>query len=301
MRIEPLPPLHNLIAFEATVRHASFSRAAVELHLTQSAVSRQVAQLEEFLGRALFRREHKRIVLTVAGQNYAADVQRLLTQFAESTAQVMARTHEQTLTVASSSGVARLWLAPMLADFVAGFAEVDARLRVVDSLESLVRAEIDLGIYFMRSAPPKGLDARLLFQEKVGAYCSPGYLQGRRLSARDIGQERLLMVEDGQRQWLSWSQWFSLQGVEYPANPRRITVSLYPILIDLAIAGHGIVLGWSPLIDAQLKSGALVPACASQVDGAGGYYLLRPADRLPSRTARQFEQWLVEASEALKA
>lgn len=106
MRIEPLPPLQNLIAFEAAVRHGSFTRAATELNLTQSAISRQVAQLEEFLGRALFRREHKRIHLTVAGQIYAEQIQRMLILCAEATAQVITHSGEQQLTLACSSGVA---------------------------------------------------------------------------------------------------------------------------------------------------------------------------------------------------
>jgi DNA-binding transcriptional LysR family regulator len=292
MRLEPLPPLQTLIAFEAAVRHGSFTRAASELHLTQSAISRQVAQLEEFLGRALFRREHKRIHLTVAGQVYAEQVHRILAQCAEATAELMTHSGEQELTLACSSGVAALWLGPLAGQYADEFPKMDVRLRVVDGLDSLVRAEFDLAVYFLRAGSPPGLDSRLLFAESVGAYCAPHYLQGRVLAPQDLLEHRLLMLEDGQRQWLSWTDWFARQNVDASAIRQRLTVNNYPVLVDLAIAGRGIVLGWSPMINGHLKTGALVPACAEQVGEIGGYYLLNPTGQFPSRAARSFEQWL---------
>lgn len=100
MRITPLPPLQCLVAFEAAVRHASFTRAAAELHLTQSAISRQIQQLEEFLGRSLFVREHRSLRLTIAGEQYAAQVHHLLTQCAEATHDVMKPYGDLELTIA---------------------------------------------------------------------------------------------------------------------------------------------------------------------------------------------------------
>lgn len=294
MRIEPLPPLQNLIAFETAVRHGSFTRAAVELNLTQSAVSRQVAGLEEFLGRALFRREHKRIHLTVAGQHYAEQVHRLLAALADSTADVMAHSGEQELVLACSSGVAALWLGPLLGRFAEAFPNVDVRLRVLDAVDSLLKPEFDLAIYFLRNPIPTGLDGRLLYEESVSAYCSPSYLQQRLLTPEELLSERLLIIEDGQRQWLSWQDWFTRLGCDAKMIRQRLTVSHYPILVDLAVAGHGVVLGWKPMIDGHLSSGALVPACNDRVEGHGGYHLLWPSGRLPSRAARRFESWLYE-------
>jgi DNA-binding transcriptional LysR family regulator len=299
MRIGPLPPLPNLIAFEAAVRHGSFTRAAAELHLTQSAISRQVAQLEEFLGRALFRREHKKILLTVAGEIYAEEVHRLLANCAEATAQLMAHSGDQHLTLACSSGVAALWLGPRMGRYAELQPNLDMRMRVVDGLDSLVRAEFDLAIYFLRKQPPSGFDSRLLFAEQVGAYCSPGYLQGRLLAPAELLEQRLLMVEDGQRQWLSWGEWFARQQVDSPVIRQRLTVNQYPVLVDLAVAGHGIVLGWRPMIDIHLNSGALVPACESMVGDFGGYHLVTPSGQMPSRAARDFERWLIDSIGAI--
>lgn len=294
MRIDPLPPLTNLIAFEATVRLGSFTRAALELNLTQSAISRQVAQLEAFLGRALFRREHKRLHLTVSGQRYAERVQQLLADLAESTAEVMDHSGEQQLVLACSSGVAALWLGPLIGQFITAFPAIDVRLRILDNLDTLLKPEFDLALYFLRESPPPGLAGRQLFPEWVGAYCAPDYLGGRQLEPAALLDQRLLMIEDGQRRWLSWEEWFSRLGHPAPRIRQRLTVSQYPILVDLAAAGHGVVLGWRPMIDGHLRAGTLVPACADHVQGQGGYYLLWPADRLPSLAARRFEAWLNE-------
>ncbi|GAC1037961.1 LysR substrate-binding domain-containing protein [Pseudomonas sp. No.117] len=295
MRIDPLPPLTNLIAFEATVRLGSFTRAALELNLTQSAISRQVAQLEAFLGRALFRREHKRLHLTVSGQRYAERVQQLLAGLAETTAEVMDHSGEQQLVLACSSGVAALWLGPLIGQFIKAFPSIDVRLRVLDNLDTLLKPEFDLALYFLRELPPSGLAGRQLFPERVGAYCAPDYLGGRQLPPAALLDQRLLMIEDGQRRWLSWEEWFSRLGHPATRIRQRLTVSQYPILVDLAVAGHGVVLGWRPMIDGHLRAGSLVPACAEYVQGQGGYHLLWPGDRLPGLAARRFEAWLNES------
>ncbi|MBI6940617.1 LysR family transcriptional regulator [Pseudomonas putida] len=292
MRIEPLPPLQTLIAFEATVRHGSFTRAAAELNLTQSAISRQVAQLEDFLGRALFRREHKKLLLTASGEAYAEAVRATLGHFADSTADIMARNSSHSLALACSSGVAALWLTPLIGGFLEHYPDADISLRVVDSLESLVRAEFNIAVYFLRAAPPSGVTAELIFKESVGAYCSPGYLAGRTLTPEALAKERLLVLEDGQRQWLSWQSWFAAAGLPRVMPTKRLTVSHYPLLVDLAIAGHGVVLGWSPIIDRFVACGDLVPVTEHRVHGEGGYHLLRPAGRYATRIVRQFDAFL---------
>ena len=101
----PLPPLACLQAFEASARHLSFTRAGQELHLSPSAVSRQIAQLEDYLGRRLFAREHNALRLTPAGETYAVDVRRMLEMCISSTAQLMARTVKSRLTVSCTAGL----------------------------------------------------------------------------------------------------------------------------------------------------------------------------------------------------
>ena len=292
MRIEPLPPLQTLIAFEAAVRHGSFTRAAAELNLTQSAISRQVAQLEDFLGRALFRREHKKLLLTASGESYAESVRATLGRFADSTADIMSRNSTHSLALACSSGVAALWMTPLIGEFLGDYPDAEISLRVVDSLDSLIRAEFDIAIYFLRTAAPSGVTAELMFKEAVGAYCSPDYLAGRVLMPHELAGERLLVLEDGQRPWLCWQSWFAAAGIPNFSPKKRLTVSHYPLLVDLAIAGQGVVLGWSPIIDTFVESGELVPVSDHQVQGEGGYHLLRPDGRSATRIVRAFDEFL---------
>lgn len=301
MRLTPLPPLQCLVAFEAAVRHASFTRAASELHLTQSAVSRQIQQLEEFLGRSLFVREHRALRLTIAGEHYAAQVQRLLTQCAEATADVMKHHAALELTVACSSGVAVLWLTPRLPQFRAAFPDIKLRLIVRDGLAAMSPAEFDVGVYYVRQQASADYTARRLFDEEVFPVCSPAYLAGRSLDAADLTGETLLLLEDGQRQWMSWSEWFGLNGVAMPKAQQGITINNYPQLVQLAILGQGVALAWRHMIDACLAEGLLTRVTPASASHGGGYYVISPADRAQSQAARLFTRWLFEQAEAQRS
>ncbi|MGC7405458.1 LysR substrate-binding domain-containing protein [Pandoraea pneumonica] len=292
MPISPLPPLHCLVAFDAAVRHASFTRAAVELNLTQSAVSRQIAQLEEFLGRTLFTREHRTLRLTVAGQRYAEQIQRLLNECAEATADLMKRRGDLELTVACSSGVAVLWMTPQLMRFRADHPDVKIRVIVKDGITSLSASEFDLGVYYVRNDLPPDFAGRRLFDEEVFPVCAPAYLDGRTLKPADLVNETLLFIEDGQRKWMSWPDWFELHGVSAPKSPRVVSANYYPLLVQMAIEGGGIVMGWRHMIDPCLDAGLLVKACDSHASLGGGYYLVWPAERHEHAAARIFRNWI---------
>ncbi|MFM0594835.1 MULTISPECIES: LysR substrate-binding domain-containing protein [Paraburkholderia] len=297
MRIAPLPPLQCLVAFESAVRHASFTKAAAELHLTQSAISRQIAQLEDFLGRSLFVREHRALRLTIAGEGYAKQVQWLLASCSEATLDVMKHYGDQELTIACSSGVAVLWLTPRLGAFRAAHPNVKIRMIVRDGLASLSPAEFDVGLYYIRQRAEPHFTARRLFDEEVYPVCSPGYLAGRVLDPAALAHETLLVQEDGQRQWMSWSEWFGFNGVQLPAVPRAVVVNHYPQLVQMAILGQGVVLGWRNMIDACLNEGLLVRATHASASHGGGYYVVSPNDRSQNQAARTFTRWLFEQAE----
>lgn len=296
MRITPLPPLPCLVAFESAMRHGSFTKAAAELHLTQSAISRQVAQLERFLGKKLFFREPRALRLTVSGQQYAEQVQRLLVRCAEATEDVMKRKGQVELTVACSSGVAVLWLTPRLAAFRARHPDFHVRLLVNDSLASLSGTDFDVGIYYLREGAPSGIAAQRLYDEEVFPVCAPSYLNGRTLSVADLPRESLLVLEDAQRIWMSWPAWFARNGLRETRFERELVANTYPVLVQMAIEGQGIVLGWRYMIDRCLAAGLLVRACDASASLGGGYYVAWPRDRAEPAAARAFRQWLIEES-----
>lgn len=297
MRIHPLPPLQCLVAFEASVRHASFTRAADELFVTQSAVSRQVQQLEGFLGRPLFFREHRSLRLTPAGELYAREVHRLLAQCAEATFDVMKRHGDLDLTIACSSGVASLWLTQRLPGFRRRHPGVRLRLLVRDALASMSPSEFDAGLYYLREPAPTEYTARRLFDEEVFPVCSPGYLAGRCLQLEDLPGETLLFLEDGQRQWMSWQEWFSCNGLSFTRGQPRLMANHYPQLVRLALLDQGIALGWRYMIDEHLLEGRLLRVTDASASHGGGYFVLTPIDRMQSQASRLFSRWLLEQAQ----
>jgi DNA-binding transcriptional LysR family regulator len=297
MRFAPLPPLQFLVAFEAAARHASFTRAAAELHLTQGAISKQISQLEEFLGRSLFVREHRSLRLTVAGEKYAVHVRSLLADCAEATLDVMKQQGHQKLTVACSSGIAMLWLAPRLPRFRARYPNVRLRWIVQDALATLSPSEFDVGIYLCTQPAPV-YTARRLFNEAIIPVCSPSYLAGRTLKPADFANETLLVQEDNLSQWWSWPKWFNAHGIEMPHDAEIITINQYTQLLHMAILGQGILLSYRPMINRCVAEGLLVQLTEDAVSHGGGFYVLTPDDRAETQAARLFRQWLFEEAEA---
>jgi DNA-binding transcriptional LysR family regulator len=138
---------------------------------------------------------------------------------------------------------------------------------------------------------------RRLYDEEVFPVCSPAYLKGRTLAPAELPQETLLMLEDGQRQWMSWQNWLAHNGVD-DAHRAADPVNQYPVLLQLAMEGQGIVLAWRHMIDACMQQGLLVRACEANASLGGGYYAVWPRDRIEHAAARAFRSWLVAESEA---
>lgn len=295
MRISPLPPLHYLIAFEAVVRHASFTRAAAELHLTQSAVSRQIGQLEAYLGRPLIVRDPRRALqLTIAGKRYADRVRYLLEKCSDATHEVMKRYGDLDLVVACSSGVATLWLAPRIGTFHASHPNINLRIIVRDSFASLTPSEFDVGLYYLRENCGPQFNAQPLIDEEVFPVCSPSYLDGRLVTPEELTIKTLLMQDDRQLTWMAWDEWLNLNGVTMPKKPRAIVSNHYPQLVEMALHGHGVLLGWRQIIDRHLETGSLVRATHETATFGGGYHVITPHDYAMNRAATLFSGWLLQ-------
>jgi len=290
----PLPPLACLQAFEASARHLSFTRAGQELHLSPSAVSRQIAQLEDYLGRRLFAREHNALRLTPAGETYAVDVRRMLEMCISSTAQLMARTVKSRLTVSCTAGLSVFWLAPRLGDFFDRHPDIDLRVIVRDHFGVVSPAEYDVGIFYLRHAEAPATHVHRLFGETVHAVCAPNYLGGQCVEPGALLSRTLLVLEDAERSWMSWHSWFEQNGLPRATPASTFISNSYPLLIQLAVNGKGIALGWERVIDPLLASGALVKASPGAATMGGAYYLTWPSERSESAAARRFRAWAIE-------
>lgn len=306
MRMSPLPPLNSLIAFEAAVRHMSFTRAAVELNLSQSAVSRQIVHLEAFLGRKLFVRQQRRLTLTRAGETYALQVRSILDDCVNATAEVMKSTGENELTVACTAGVAQFWMAPRLGDFRRQYPNFKLRLIVRDGVTSLSSFEFDIGLYYLKQAALPGFETTYAIPEKVFPVCAPAYLaacreryglgEHQKLEPEYLLQETLLTLEDAQSLWISWRDWFRYHDVTISPATQAVIFNHYPTLVEMAVFEQGIVLGWRHVIDSQIERGRLVVASNHWASHGGGYYLITPDERRENVATRCFKRWLLEIS-----
>jgi LysR family glycine cleavage system transcriptional activator len=293
MALSPLPPLACLQAFEASARYLSFTRAGQELHLSTSAVSRQISQLEEFLGRRLFVREHNTLRLTPAGETYAVDVRRMLELCTSVTSSLMARVVKSRLTVSCTAGLSVFWLAPRIGSFIDANPDVDLRIIVRDHFGAVSPAEYDVGIFYLRNPEVPGTHTRKLFDEEVFPVCSPTYLDGRKLMPVELLSCTLLVLEDAERSWMSWHTWFEQAGLERPALNQTIIVNSYPLIVQLATHGKGVALGWNRVIDPLLEHGALVRASDSHATMGGSYFVTWPSERAETFAARRFREWVI--------
>jgi LysR family transcriptional regulator, glycine cleavage system transcriptional activator len=254
-----LPSLDLLKGFEAAARNLSFTKAGQELFLTQSAISRQIKALEEQLGVPLFRRRHRELLLTEAGQTLYKAVGEALRTLRDAASKLSGRASGM-LTVTTTISFASLWLVPRLAEFRRQHPEIDVRIAATNDITDLERDGIDVAI---RYCPPEaaGADAIALFGEKVFPVCAPGLASGGQLSSpQDLSRHVLLHYDDLERRspWLSWEVWLELvkaHGVK-PAGTLRF--SHYDQMIRAALDGQGIALGRSPLVDGWVREGRLV-------------------------------------------
>jgi LysR family transcriptional regulator, glycine cleavage system transcriptional activator len=293
-----LPPLGFVQGFEAAARTLSFTRAAEELYLTQSAVSRQIKTLEEHLGVQLFERRHRALALTDDGkafQRIAADV---LDRLQSSINQMRARGAENQLSVTTVTGFASLWLIPRLKRFTRLHPHIDVHIIANDKLLDLERGMIDLAIRYTKTervAP----GAERLFNEDILPVCHPSLVASNVTPLRrpkDLVHHTLLHLDyhGARKTWFDWGTWQTVLGIEDLKPAGHLYFSRYDQLIQAAMAGQGVALGVSPLINEAIRSGSLVAPFDTQVAGPHCYYLVRSSTGQAKPQVADFVAWLHE-------
>jgi len=295
-----LPSLDLLKGFEAAARLLSFTKAGEELYLSQSAVSRQIQELEDQLGVRLFERRHRALELSEAGQAlYAASAQVLATMRAV-TDRLRAGRGRQTLAVTTTQAFASLWLIPRLAGFTRTHPELDVRISAETRVLDLERDGLDLAI---RHGPAKlaGPYALRLFGERVFPVCSPKLMKDPKRPLRepaDLRHHVLLQYDDpdGRHPWLHWKTWLEIERLADLRPAGSLTFSGYDQIIPAAIAGHGIALGRSPLVREAIASGELVAPFKRSADPARAYYAVVSKNSAGRPEVADFIAWLKEES-----
>src|SRR5882672_3230973 len=292
----PLPDLDLLAGFEAAARHLSFTKAGEELFLTQSAVSRQIKELEDQLGVSLFHRRHRALALTEAGQQFYAAAAQVLTTMRSATSRLRAQSGRKTLSVTTTNSFAALWLIPRLAGFTRTHPDVEVKITAETRVQDLERDGLDIAI---RHGPAllAGPNAIRLFGERVFPVCSPKLLKKLPLrEPADLRQHCLLQYSDpdGRHPWLHWKTWLEVAGIPDLRPASTLSFSGYEQIIPAAVAGHGVALGRSPLLKDLLAAKELVAPFKGSADPARSYFAIISRNATGRAEAVDFVEWLKE-------
>lgn len=289
-----LPPLNALRAFEAGARHLSFTKAASELNVTQTAISHQVRLLEEHLQLQLFRRLTRKLELTEAGRLLLPGLSDGFDRLAAAVARVEQRGEERVLTVSVTPSFGSKWLVGRLPRFWRSHDDIELRLHHTMELVQFGHDHTDMAVRYGNGQWP-GLAAEYLLSVDLVPVCSPALLQGEAPleTPEDLVHHKLLHEED----YEDWSQWLTAAGVE-SVDPRSgPVVDDGWILLQLAINGEGVALGSLALIADDLAAGRLVCPFDRRLSTGAAYYVVYPQGALNNPKVRAFRDWLMAEAE----
>ena len=293
-----LPSLNALHVFEAVARHGSFTAAAVELEVTQSAASRQISNLEKSLGISLFWRTTRQVELTEQGRFYADIIRGALNRIDAGTQDLLAgRNGTGELTISLPAGFGR-WFATRLVGFRDRHPDINLVLVRDDPTQGEMDPAVDIAITFGRgngSSPwADGVVERLLDTVPVPV-CSPALVYGEHpMSVEKLSAHPLLQLGEGPD---PWRRWFARFGIPAEALTFGPTFKDPLMAVQAAVGGMGIALLSDTLVEAELASGSLVApvgADESWSDGSSSYYLVYPQAKADLQRVEYFRRWLFE-------
>ena len=283
----PLPPLNWLRAFEAAARHLSFTQAAAELNVTQSAVSQHVRSLEAFLGRELFIRRTRALHLTEAGANYLPTIREAFGLLASGTRAFRGGDRGKSLLVQCNLAFSVFWLAPRLAGLLEAHPWLLLNLTtpIWDPERSARGAEME--IRYGRPGEMSDAAVRLAY-DRYYPVCRPGY------------------TEEGDSDWVqsplfdcsgvmeNWETWLASQGRRMPAGKRIHLGSTYVVSIQAALHGAGLAMAHDTVASDLLDSGALARPCVHSVPMSAAYFLTAPPRHGETPASRAFVRWILD-------
>jgi LysR family transcriptional regulator, glycine cleavage system transcriptional activator len=296
----PLPSLNALLAFEAAARHSSFTRAARELGVTQTAVSHQVRALEEELGTPLFRRAPPGIRLTPDGERWAAELAVVFGRLREANARLRsARGSERpAVSVSVIPSFGARWLVPRLGRFLASHPEVDVRISATERLVDFGSEPVDIGIRYGQGSYP-GVVSTKLADDALIVVAAPSLAQEHTSwRIQHLAQQTLLHDDFPD----AWGRWFDGRGRALPTRARRSQLTDSSMLVEAAVRGQGVALArWSLALD-ELEVGRLVqlfPAVPPLPTGLA-YHMVSPREKLVQPAVSAFRAWVQSEASVLQ-
>jgi LysR family transcriptional regulator, glycine cleavage system transcriptional activator len=291
-----LPSLNGLRAFEAAARHLSFTLAASELNVTQTAISHQIRRLEEELGIRLFVRQNRALALTPEARDYLPGVRAAFNDLRLATDRLLRKDDDKVLTVSTLASLAAKWLLPRLTDFQEHHPGIDVRITTSTSLVDFQRDNVDAAIRYGRGQWP-GLRADWLMADELFPVCSPSLLHGGKplRSPEDLKSHMLLHTSNANSD--DWRLWLTAAGL--PADIARqpgITFDMIFMTIQAAIDGIGVAMGRTSYVQDDIAKGRLVVPFKIALPADAGFYLVAPEGRREAPKLAAFRDWMIAAT-----
>jgi LysR family glycine cleavage system transcriptional activator len=290
-----LPSLNGLRAFEAAARHLSFTLAAAELNVTQTAVSHQIRRLEDQLGLRLFIRQKRSLALTREAQDYLPSVRSAFEDLRRATARLRRTEQEGRLTVSTTASLATKWLVSRVAAFQDANPGMEVRITTSTHLVDFRREEVDIAVRYGHGSWP-GLRAHWLMAERLFPVCSPRLLMDAKplRRAADLEHHTLLHTTA----WPDdWGLWLTAAGLPLSIAARRgMTFDLVFMAIQAAVEGLGIALGREHLVEADITAGRLIVPFNTLLPQDAGYYVVSPETTADTPRIARFRDWLIASA-----
>ena len=283
-----LPPLHALTAFEAVARHRSFAKAAAELHITPSAVSHRISDLEQSLGESLFVRNARALDLTIVGERYLSDVRAALEPLARLSRPRLGDRKLERLRIATPPTFARQLLVPRFAGFCAANPHIEPELSLSIPFSDVKAANADVEIRF-GDGNYAGLQSIKLFDESVFPVTGPAYARqlGDKVTPQALTEAVLLRNPRD-----SWRAWFAGAGIDFAEPAVGPLFSDLGLLIEAAAQGQGVALARSRLARAWLTSRAVIRLSDLEIPSPSTYYVVFAKTDANRSAVKAFLDWI---------
>ncbi|MBR0798667.1 transcriptional regulator GcvA [Bradyrhizobium jicamae] len=293
-----LPSLNGLRAFEAAARHMSFTLAASELNVTQTAISHQIRRLEEELGVRLFVRQNRSLSLTAEAVEYLPGVRAAFNDLRLATDRLLRRDDDHVLTVSTLASLAAKWLLPRLSAFQEAHPGIDVRITTSTGLVDFQRDKVDAAIRYGRGQW-SGLRSDWLMADELFPVCSPSLLQGSKpLKCPEDLKDHVLLHTSGANTD-DWRLWLTAAGL--PTDISRqpgLTFDLTFVTVQAAIDGIGVAMGRTSYVRDDIAKGRLVVPFKIALPADAGFYLVSPQGRADSPKLAAFRDWLSASARA---
>jgi len=289
-----LPSLNGLRAFEAAARLLSFTRAAAELNVTQTAISHQIRRLEEQLGLKLFVRRNRTLALTREAESYLPAVRAAFEDLRRATQRLTRPQRDGLLTLSTLASLAAKWLLPRVVAFQEAHPGLEVRVSASTHLVDFQREEIDMAVRYGRGDWP-GLRADWLMAEDIFPVCSPALLKGPNPLKRpeDLAHHTLLHATLSRE---DWQLWLTAAGLPTELAQRRgLTFDQSFMCIEAAIEGLGVALGRSAFVEADIAQGRLVVPFDVVLPAEAGFYIVAPEETADDPKIALFRDWLIKS------